>query len=97
MFGKTVSPHVTLMSFCFFHHSDAAKVVAAGVVTVGGGIGGTILYAKWDNKFRAAVEKNVPFSPWLFGLVLGPASQDGGLPMKKQVSLNSQHVLDNVL
>lgn len=88
-------PHVTFMSLCFFYHSGAAKVVAASVVTVGGGIGGTILYAKWDIKFRAAVENNVPFSSWLFGLVLGPTSQDGGLSIKKQVSLNSQHVLDN--
>uniref|UniRef100_A0A3B4X0F7 MICOS complex subunit MIC60 n=1 Tax=Seriola lalandi dorsalis TaxID=1841481 RepID=A0A3B4X0F7_SERLL len=55
----------------------AAKVVAAGLVTVGGGIGGTILYAKWDHKFRAAVESNVPYSDWLLGVALGPPSQDG--------------------
>ncbi|KAM6953038.1 MICOS complex subunit MIC60 [Lycodopsis pacificus] len=55
----------------------AAKVVAAGLVTVGGGVGGTILYAKWDNKFRAAVENNVPYSDWLLGLALGPAPQGG--------------------
>ncbi|CAF94562.1 unnamed protein product, partial [Tetraodon nigroviridis] len=48
------------------------KVVAATVVTVGGGLGGTIVYAKWDHKFRAAVEKNVPYSDWLFNLALGP-------------------------
>ncbi|GLD73563.1 MICOS complex subunit MIC60, partial [Lates japonicus] len=65
----------------------AAKVVAAGLVTVGGGIGGTILYAKWDPKFRAAVEKNVPYSNWLLGLALGPTSQDGGLPVKKQMEI----------
>ncbi|XP_035856135.1 MICOS complex subunit MIC60 isoform X2 [Sander lucioperca] len=63
----------------------AAKVVAAGLLTVGGGIGGTVLYAKWDHKFRAAVENNVPYSDWLLGLALGPASQDSGLPVKKQV------------
>ncbi|XP_063732828.1 MICOS complex subunit MIC60 isoform X2 [Eleginops maclovinus] len=62
----------------------AAKVVAAGLVTVGGGIGGTILYAKWDPKFRAGVEKNVPYSDRLLGLALGPASQYGGLPIKNQ-------------
>ncbi|XP_076594896.1 MICOS complex subunit MIC60 isoform X2 [Chaetodon auriga] len=67
--------------------SGAAKVVAAGLMTVSGGIGGTILYAKWDPKFRAAVENNVPYSDWLLGLALGPASQDGGLPMKKQMEL----------
>uniref|UniRef100_A0A4W6D9W4 MICOS complex subunit MIC60 n=1 Tax=Lates calcarifer TaxID=8187 RepID=A0A4W6D9W4_LATCA len=70
----------------------AAKVVAAGLVTVGGGIGGAILYAKWDHKFRAAVEKNVPYSDWLLGLALGPASQDGGFPVKTQVRVDSQHV-----
>lgn len=60
----------------------AAKVVAAGLVTVGGGVGGTIIYAKWDHKFRSTVEKNVPYSDWLLGLALGPASQDG---IKKQM------------
>nr|XP_040030843.1 MICOS complex subunit MIC60 [Gasterosteus aculeatus aculeatus] len=55
--------------------SGAAKVVAAGLLTVGGGVGGTILYAKWDHKFRAAVENNVPYSDWLLGLALGPAYQ----------------------
>lgn len=63
--------------------SGAAKVVAAGLMTVGGGIGGTILYAKWDHKFRAAVENNVPYSDWLLGLALGPTSRDG---IKKQVT-----------
>ncbi|XP_032355805.1 MICOS complex subunit MIC60 isoform X2 [Etheostoma spectabile] len=65
----------------------AAKVVAAGLLTVGGGIGGTVLYAKWDRKFRAAVENKVPYSDWLLGLALGPASQDDSLPVKKQVEM----------
>lgn len=63
-------------------------MVAASLVTVGGGIGGTVLYAKWDHKFRAAVENNVPYSDWLFRVALGPASPDGGLPIKKQVGMN---------
>lgn len=67
--------------------SSASKVVVAGLLTVSGGIGGTILYAKWDHKFRAAVEKNVPYSDWLLGLALGPAAQDPGLPIKKRVEL----------
>lgn len=66
--------------------SGTAKVVAAGLVAVGGGIGSTILYAKWDHKFRAAVETNVPYSDRLFGLALGPAPQGAGLP-KKQMEL----------
>uniref|UniRef100_A0A3Q3CHX3 MICOS complex subunit MIC60 n=1 Tax=Haplochromis burtoni TaxID=8153 RepID=A0A3Q3CHX3_HAPBU len=64
---------------------SASKVVVAGLLTVSGGIGGTVLYAKWDHKFRAAVEKNVPYSDWLLGLALGPAAQDPGLPIKKRV------------
>uniref|UniRef100_A0A3B4F9T1 MICOS complex subunit MIC60 n=1 Tax=Pundamilia nyererei TaxID=303518 RepID=A0A3B4F9T1_9CICH len=67
--------------------SSASKVVVAGLLTVSGGIGGTVLYAKWDHKFRAAVEKNVPYSDWLLGLALGPAAQDPGLPIKKRVRL----------
>lgn len=65
----------------------ATKVVAAGLVAVGGGIGGTILYAKWDPKFRAAVENNVPYSDRLFQLALGPTSQDNGIPIRKQMEL----------
>ncbi|XP_068450686.1 MICOS complex subunit MIC60 isoform X2 [Clinocottus analis] len=64
--------------------SGAAKVVAAGLVTVGGGIGGVVLYSKWDHKFRAAVENNVPYSDWLLGLALGPASQGA---VKKQTEM----------
>ena len=75
--------------------SGAGKVVAAGLVTVGGGIGGTILYAKWDHKFRAAVENNVPYSDRLLGLALGPASQYGG-PLQKQVGMGSQHLLSAI-
>uniref|UniRef100_A0A672H0U8 MICOS complex subunit MIC60 n=1 Tax=Salarias fasciatus TaxID=181472 RepID=A0A672H0U8_SALFA len=65
--------------------SGAAKVVAASLLTVSGGVGGTILYAKWDPKFRAAVEKNVPYSDQILGLALGPAPPDGGPAVKKAV------------
>ncbi|XP_047209831.1 MICOS complex subunit MIC60 isoform X2 [Girardinichthys multiradiatus] len=65
--------------------SGASRLVVAGLLTVSGGIGGTILYAKWDHKFRAAVEKNVPYLEWLLGVALGPAPQDTGLPIKKQM------------
>ncbi|XP_008325938.1 MICOS complex subunit MIC60 isoform X2 [Cynoglossus semilaevis] len=63
----------------------AAKVVAAGLLTVGGAVGGTVLCSKWDHKFRAAVEKSVPYSDWLLNLALGPPPQDIVLPLKKQV------------
>lgn len=57
----------------FLHHrSSAGKIVAASLLTVGGGVGGTILYAKWDPKFRANVEKSVPYSDQVFEMVLGP-------------------------
>ncbi|XP_019737204.1 MICOS complex subunit MIC60 isoform X1 [Hippocampus comes] len=65
----------------------AAKVVTAGLMTVTGGIAGTILYAKWDHKFRETVEKNVPYSDRLLGLALGPAPQETGLSVKKQIEL----------
>ncbi|XP_043982781.1 MICOS complex subunit MIC60 isoform X7 [Gambusia affinis] len=65
--------------------SGASRVIAAGLLTVTGGIGGTIIYAKWDHKFRAAVEKNVPYSELLLGLALGPVPQDAGLPNRKQM------------
>uniref|UniRef100_A0A3B4ZCF3 MICOS complex subunit MIC60 n=1 Tax=Stegastes partitus TaxID=144197 RepID=A0A3B4ZCF3_9TELE len=67
------------------HSSLPTAVIATGLLTVSGGVGGTILYAKWDHKFRAAVEKNVPYSDRLLGLALGPAPQDVGLPVKNQV------------
>lgn len=52
--------------------SSAGKIVAASLLTVGGGLGGTILYAKWDPKFRTNIEKSVPYSEMLFELMLGP-------------------------
>ncbi|XP_059919430.1 MICOS complex subunit MIC60 isoform X1 [Gadus macrocephalus] len=66
---------------------SAAKIVAAGLVSFGGGIGGTVLYAKWDSKFRTTVEKNVPYSDLLFGLALGPATSLDSTPTKKQLEL----------
>uniref|UniRef100_A0A672TH05 MICOS complex subunit MIC60 n=1 Tax=Sinocyclocheilus grahami TaxID=75366 RepID=A0A672TH05_SINGR len=55
-----------------FCRSTAGKIVAASLLTVGGGLGGTILYAKWDPKFRANIEKSVPYSDQLFEMALGP-------------------------
>uniref|UniRef100_A0A3Q3DFB7 MICOS complex subunit MIC60 n=1 Tax=Hippocampus comes TaxID=109280 RepID=A0A3Q3DFB7_HIPCM len=74
----------------FFYSGGAAKVVTAGLMTVTGGIAGTILYAKWDHKFRETVEKNVPYSDRLLGLALGPAPQETGLSVKKQVRMCSE-------
>ncbi|XP_036728819.1 MICOS complex subunit MIC60 isoform X3 [Balaenoptera musculus] len=48
-----------------------SKIAGAGILFVGGGIGGTILYAKWDSHFRKNVEKTIPYSDKLFEMVLG--------------------------
>uniref|UniRef100_A0A1A8MP48 MICOS complex subunit MIC60 n=1 Tax=Nothobranchius pienaari TaxID=704102 RepID=A0A1A8MP48_9TELE len=85
------SPLTPLQSYrCYStsRSSGASRVVALSLVTVGGGVGGTLLYSKWDPKFRAAVEKNVPYSDWLLGLALGPAPEDARLPVRKQMELN---------
>ncbi|KAK7138477.1 hypothetical protein R3I94_013947 [Phoxinus phoxinus] len=63
--------------------SSAGKIVAAGLLTVGGGVGGTILYAKWDPKFRAGVEKSVPYSDQVFETVLGPPAPPATAALKR--------------
>lgn len=73
----------------FLSNSGPSKVIAVGLLTVGGGVGGTVLYAKWDNKFRATVEKNVPYSDRLFGFALGPPPAGGSLPVLKKVRIQS--------
>lgn len=52
---------------------SAGKVAAGALLGVTGGIGSTVIYSSWDPKFRNTVEKNIPGSSQLFGLVLGPA------------------------
>lgn len=72
------------MIFFLFHSSrvTAGKIAGAGLLFVGGGIGGTILYAKWDSHFRESVEKTIPYSDKLFGMVLGSAPYTVPLPKK---------------
>uniref|UniRef100_A0A671NNX6 MICOS complex subunit MIC60 n=1 Tax=Sinocyclocheilus anshuiensis TaxID=1608454 RepID=A0A671NNX6_9TELE len=65
--------------------SSAGKIVAASLLSVGGGLGGAILYAKWDPKFRANVEKSVPYSDQLFEMALGPPPPPLVLLQKKPV------------
>ncbi|XP_048208511.1 MICOS complex subunit MIC60 isoform X8 [Perognathus longimembris pacificus] len=58
------------------------KIAGAGLLFVGGGIGGTILYAKWDSHFRESVEKTIPYSDKLFEMVLGSVPYNVPLPIK---------------
>ncbi|XP_054976044.1 MICOS complex subunit MIC60 isoform X3 [Sorex araneus] len=62
----------------------AGKIAGAGFLFVGGGIGGTILYAKWDSHFRESVEKTIPYSDKLFEMTLGAPPYNVPVP-KKQV------------
>lgn len=63
-----------------------AKIAGAGLLFVGGGIGGTILYAKLDSHFRESVEKTIPYSDKLFETVLGSSPYSISLS-KKPVSI----------
>ncbi|XP_053442897.1 MICOS complex subunit MIC60 isoform X5 [Nycticebus coucang] len=60
----------------------AGKIAGASLLFVGGGIGGTILYAKWDSHFRESVEKTIPYSDKLFEVVLGSTPYNVQLPKK---------------
>uniref|UniRef100_A0A2K5VP49 MICOS complex subunit MIC60 n=1 Tax=Macaca fascicularis TaxID=9541 RepID=A0A2K5VP49_MACFA len=68
------------------------KIAGAGLLFVGGGIGGTILYAKWDSHFRESVEKTIPYSDKLFEMVLGPAVYNVPLPKKSSGPLKISSV-----
>ncbi|XP_027547034.1 MICOS complex subunit MIC60 isoform X2 [Neopelma chrysocephalum] len=61
---------------------SAGKVIGAGVLFVGGGIGGTVLYASYDKQFRESVEKAIPYSDKLFEMALGPAPSSTPMPKK---------------
>ncbi|XP_063313711.1 MICOS complex subunit MIC60 isoform X2 [Pelobates fuscus] len=62
--------------------SSAVKIIAASLLFTGGGIGGTVLYASWDPRFRDNVEKSIPYSEKLFDFALGPAQNT--LPVSKR-------------
>ncbi|NXG89138.1 MIC60 protein, partial [Stercorarius parasiticus] len=61
---------------------SAGKIIGAGVLFVGGGVGGTVLYASYDTQFRESVEKAVPYSDKLFEMALGPAPYSAPMPKK---------------
>ncbi|KFR10838.1 Mitochondrial inner membrane protein, partial [Opisthocomus hoazin] len=58
------------------------KIIGAGVLFVGGGVGGTVLYASYDPHFRENVEKAIPYSDKLFEMALGPAPYSTPMPKK---------------
>ncbi|XP_061847866.1 MICOS complex subunit MIC60 isoform X2 [Colius striatus] len=61
---------------------SVGKILGAGVLFVGGGVGGTVLYASYDTHFRESVEKAVPYSGKLFEMALGPAPYSTPMPKK---------------
>ncbi|NWR05053.1 MIC60 protein, partial [Paradoxornis webbianus] len=61
---------------------SVGKVIGAGLLLVGGGVGGTVLYASYDKQFRESVEKAIPYSDKLFEMALGPAPSSTPMPKK---------------
>ncbi|KAM6076435.1 MICOS complex subunit MIC60 isoform 4-T4 [Chlamydotis macqueenii] len=61
---------------------SVGKIIGASVLFVGGGVGGTVLYASYDAQFRESVEKSVPYSDKLFEMALGPAPYSAPMPKK---------------
>ncbi|CAM2113611.1 MICOS complex subunit MIC60 isoform X3 [Lepidochelys kempii] len=61
---------------------SAGKIIGASVLFVGGGVGGTVLYANYDPRFRENVEKTLPYSDKLFEMALGPAPYNVPMPKK---------------
>ncbi|XP_074848379.1 MICOS complex subunit MIC60 isoform X2 [Carettochelys insculpta] len=64
---------------------SAGKIIGASVLFVGGGVGGTVLYASYDPRFRENVEKTIPYSEKLFEMALGPAPYNIPMPPKKPI------------
>ncbi|XP_075787059.1 MICOS complex subunit MIC60 isoform X2 [Pelodiscus sinensis] len=64
---------------------SAGKIVGASVLFVGGGVGGTVLYANYDPSFRENVEKTIPYSDKLFEMALGPAPYNVSMLPKKPI------------
>ncbi|XP_067423714.1 MICOS complex subunit MIC60 isoform X1 [Emydura macquarii macquarii] len=61
---------------------SAGKIIGASVLFVGGGVGGTVLYANYDPRFRENVEKTIPYSDKLLEMALGPAPFNVPKPQK---------------
>ncbi|XP_042727277.1 MICOS complex subunit MIC60 isoform X2 [Lagopus leucura] len=61
---------------------SVGKIIGASILFVGGGVGGTVLYASYDPRFRENVEKAIPYSDKLFEMALGPAPYSVPMPKK---------------
>ncbi|XP_065592016.1 MICOS complex subunit MIC60 isoform X4 [Cyrtonyx montezumae] len=61
---------------------SVGKIIGGSVLFVGGGVGGTVLYASYDPHFRENVERAIPYSDRLFEMALGPAPQSVPTPKK---------------
>ncbi|NXJ09181.1 MIC60 protein, partial [Odontophorus gujanensis] len=61
---------------------SVGKIIGGSVLFVGGGVGGTVLYASYDPHFRENVEKAIPYSDRLFEMALGPAPHSIPTPKK---------------
>ncbi|XP_053886628.1 MICOS complex subunit MIC60 isoform X4 [Malaclemys terrapin pileata] len=61
---------------------SAGKIIGASVLFAGGGVGGTVLYANYDPRFRENVEKTLPYADKLFEMALGPAPYNVPIPKK---------------
>ncbi|KAM4707850.1 MICOS complex subunit MIC60 isoform 2-T2 [Discoglossus pictus] len=62
--------------------ASAGKIIAGSLLVAGGGVGGTVLYASWDPRFRDNVEKSIPYSEKLFEFALGPSPYSAPMPRK---------------
>ncbi|XP_069488277.1 MICOS complex subunit MIC60 [Ambystoma mexicanum] len=60
----------------------AGKIVTGTLLFLGGGVGGTVLYAKLDPRFRHNIEQSFPYSDQLFQLILGAAPYNMPAPKK---------------
>ncbi|KAM7168871.1 MICOS complex subunit MIC60 isoform 1-T1 [Macrochelys suwanniensis] len=61
---------------------SAGKIIGASVLFVGGGVGGTVLYANYDPRFRESIEKTLPYADKVFEMALGPAPFNVLIPKK---------------
>ncbi|XP_078534790.1 MICOS complex subunit MIC60 isoform X2 [Lissotriton helveticus] len=72
--------------------ATAGKIIGGTLLFVGGGVGGTVFYAKLDPHFRENVEKSIPYSDKLFDLALGPTPYTFPVP-KKSSKPGPLHIL----